>query len=193
MARLPFVVEPRLRPIIEKIGTPESGIIEVERRGYLTAGEKNFVQQIQQDDNSASSVISLSRKISREYSMGLEKAYNLVTSMMTGDQFEDEELLRVAEKQFATEVQEVIAALTASNSRSELVQAACMLMKRVDGDFQIEDVVSLHPDLVSGLSQLYRDEENRSIEKLKQNSEQEDTNSSVEEIEKKQSRKKADG
>lgn len=193
MARLPFVVEPRLKPIIEKIGTLESGIIEVERRGYLTAGEKNFVQQIQQDDNSASSVISLSRKISREYSMGLEKAYNLVTSMMTGEQFEDEELLRVAEKQFATEVQEVIAALTASNSRSELVQAACMLMKRVDGDFQIEDVVSLHPDLVSGLSQLYKDEENRSIEKLKQNSEQEDTNSSVEEIEKKQSRKKADG
>jgi hypothetical protein len=34
MAKLPFVVEPRLKPIIEEIGSEESGKIQIERRGY---------------------------------------------------------------------------------------------------------------------------------------------------------------
>ena len=47
MAPLPFVVEPRRKPIVERVGNEESGVIEIERRGYLTTGEKTFVQQVQ--------------------------------------------------------------------------------------------------------------------------------------------------
>ena len=50
MGKLPFVVQPRLKAIKERIGSEDAGYIEIERRGYLTSGEKSFVQQIQQQE-----------------------------------------------------------------------------------------------------------------------------------------------
>jgi hypothetical protein len=41
--RLPFVVAPRLEPIVETVGTDESGKIEIIRRGHLTVAEKAFI------------------------------------------------------------------------------------------------------------------------------------------------------
>ena len=49
---LPFVVQPRLAPVIEQVGNEESGIFEIERRGYLTVAEKAMVQQATQGDES---------------------------------------------------------------------------------------------------------------------------------------------
>jgi hypothetical protein len=192
MARLPFVVEPRLKPIIDRVGTEESGIVEIERRGYLTAGEKNFVQQVQQSDSSANAIIGLARKVAREYSIGLEQAYNTVTAVITGGAALDDKIAAEVEVKFADEIQSTLNDLTNSQSKADLVQAACMVIHRIDKEFQIEDVVKLHPDIIVGLAQLYRDEEARSIEKLKESNNSEES-LSIEEIEKKPSRKKADG
>lgn len=192
MARLPFVVEPRLKPIIDRVGSEESGIIEIERRGYLTAGEKNFVQQVQQGDASAGAIIGLARKVAREYSIDLEQAYNIVTAVITGSVASDNQIAVQVEAKFAEEIQRTLNDLTNAQSKSDLVQAACMVINRIDNEFQIEEVVKLHPDIIADLAQLYRDEEARSIEKLKQGTEVEET-FSIEEIEKKPSRKKADG
>ncbi|MFZ9326850.1 MAG: hypothetical protein ACO24H_05255 [Polynucleobacter sp.] len=187
MVKLPFVVEPRRKPIMAKIGTEESGIIEVERRGYLTTGEKSFVQQVQQHDNGTSEIVTLSRQIARKFSLGMDRAYQLVLMIISGsEKDEPEELVNEIEAEFAEGLTEVVKGLAASKSREELVMAACMLRYRVLSNFDIGDIATIHPDIISGLAVLYQEEERQSMEAFEQQEEGgEATPPSVEEIEKK--------
>lgn len=186
MARLPFVVEPKRKPIIERIGTEESGIIEIERRGYLTAGEKAFVQQVQQFDNGTSEIITVSRRVAREYSLGMDKAYNLVVAIISGIKTDDDvELTSKIEERFAEDLTAAVKGLSAGQVREELIFAACLLRYRVDDDFDISDISAVHPDLISGLAKLYREEEARSIEAFNASEPEEQVTPSVEEAEKK--------
>lgn len=177
MAKLPFVVEPRREPILELIGSEESGQIQVERRGYLTTGEKAFVQQVQQYDDASTDVVSLTRRVARKYSLGMDRAYTLVLRIVTGAVGLEEEgesakdggqdyaeLAEKIEEEYATDLTNVIKALSAGQIREELVYATCMLRYRIDSTFDIEDVTRMHPDLISGLATLYREEERRSVE-----------------------------
>ena len=66
MAKLPFVVEPRLKPVLETIGSEDSGKIQVERRGYLTAGEKAFVGSSVSSNDVASVIIGIVRTIAKK-------------------------------------------------------------------------------------------------------------------------------
>lgn len=188
MAKLPFVVEPRRKPIIEQIGSDESGIIEIERRGYLTTGEKAFFQQVQQYDSGTTEIVTVSRRIARKYSLGMDKAYNLAIAIISGLKSTDEEekeLIGKVEDEFAEELTAVVKGLAAGQVREDLVMAACMLRYRIDGEFNIEDISSVHPDIVAGLAKLYREEDQRSIEAFKKDEEAEPKPSSVEEAEKK--------
>jgi hypothetical protein len=164
MATLPFVVQPRRQPILERIGTEESGQIEVERRGYLTAGEKAFVQQVQQFDNGTTEIVTVSRRVARKYALGMDKAYSLVLAIISNAKTEDDELIGQIEEEFAEELTSVVKGLSAGQVREELVMAACLLKYRVNADFEINDIGAIHPDLIGGLATLYREEEARSIE-----------------------------
>lgn len=185
MVKLPFVVEPRRKPIMAKIGTEESGIIEVERRGYLTTGEKSFVQQVQQHDNGTSEIVTLSRQIARKFSLGMDRAYQLVLMIISGvTENEPAELVNEIEAEFANELTEVVKGLALSKSREELVMAACMLQYRIDSNFEINDIATVHPDIIEGLANLYRQEEVRSMTGFDE-VEESGAAPSVEEIEKK--------
>lgn len=186
MATLPFVVQPRRKPILERVGSEESGVIEVERRGYLTAGEKAFVQQVQQFDNGTTEIVTVSRRVARKYSLGMDKAYNLVLAIISNGTAEDTELASQVEEEFAEELTNVLKSLSAGQVREELIMSACLLKYRVDADFDIGVISSIHPDLISGLAKLYREEEARSIEAFKEtNDEGQEKPLSVEEAEKK--------
>lgn len=187
MSRLPFVVEPRRQPIIERIGSEDSGIIEVERRGYLTTGEKAFVQQVQQVAGGTSEIITLSRRIARKYKLSIDRAYGLVMALLSGEQQEDELLLSI-EDEFAEELASVIKGLSADQTREDLVYAACMLRYRVDPDFEIGEVGKIHPDIIAGLVALYRDEESKSLKAFIDAEELTTEHVSVEETEKKSSK-----
>lgn len=180
MGKLPFVVEPRLKPIIDRIGTEESGIIEIERRGYLTSGEKNFVQQIIQQDRGTLGLIELARKVSRDKGYDLQRAYELIVSAITGTDVTQE--AEQVQAEYSEQIQEAIKEITISKSREDLVMAACLITNRIDPEFNVSDVMQIHPDIVSGLAQLYRDEEAKSIERLQDADEGE---AKVEQIEKK--------
>jgi len=188
---LPFVVEPRRKPIIELIGSDESGKIEVQRKGYLTTGEKAFVQQVQQADNGTTEIITLSRRIAREYSLGMDKAYHVVLGIVSGVEIDkevcaDKKLLSEIEERYSEELSAVIRGLAASQTREDLVFAACILRYRVDSNFDISSVTTVHPDLIAELAALYRDEERRSIEAFLDEEDKEQKQlKSVEEIEKK--------
>lgn len=187
MATLPFVVQPRRQPILERIGTEESGQIEVERRGYLTAGEKAFVQQVQQFDNGTTEIVTVSRRVARKYALGMDKAYNLVLAIISNSGTEDQELVGQIEEEFAEDLTNVVKGLSAGQVREELVMAACLLKYRVNPDFEISEIATIHPDLIGGLAALYRDEDKRSVEAFKKDEEEETPSRpvSVEEAEKK--------
>ena len=64
---LPFVVQPRRTTVIERVGTEKSGILEIERRGYLTTGEMAFVQQQTTSDDSTEKLLDLVQKVSKKF------------------------------------------------------------------------------------------------------------------------------
>lgn len=194
MIRLPFVVEPRRQPILEAIGSDESGKIEIERRGYLSTGEKSFVQQVQQFDNGTSEIITVSRRVARKYALGMDKAYNMVLTIISGTKANSDEadLISEVESEFAEDLTDVVKSLAAGQAREDLVYAACLIKYRIDPNFEISEISSIHPDIIEGLAKLYRDEETRSIEAWKAESispeegeEATGTGLSVEEAEKK--------
>jgi hypothetical protein len=185
MATLPFVVQPRRQPILERIGSEESGLVEVERRGYLTAGEKAFVQQVQQFDNGTSEIITLSRRIARKYGLGMDKSYNLVLAIISSSATGEDDLVGEIEEEFAEDLTSVVKGLSAGQTREELVMAACLIRYRVNPDFEISDIATVHPDLISGLATLYREEESRSLEAFSKEEKGETKPESIEEAEKK--------
>jgi hypothetical protein len=187
MAKLPFVVEPRRKPIVERIGNEESGIIEIERLGYLTTGEKAFVQQVQQFDNGTTEIVTLSRRVARKYGMGMDKAYGLVIGIMSGqesNQTNDRDLADKVEEEFAVELTEVIKSLSNGQVREDMVMAACMVRYRLDPNYEISDISKLHPDLIAGLANLYREEEAKVLDAFKQEDD-ESSEITIEEAEKK--------
>lgn len=190
MAKLPFIVNPRLQPIIERIGSDEAGYIEIERRGYLTAGEKTFVQQIQQQDTGTIKLIALSRRIASERSVTLEKAYEMVMAIMSGKN--KSKAAEAIEAEYAVEFQETLSELANARARESLVHAACMLMHRVSAEIEFSEIGKLHPDIIDGLAQLYADEDIKSVERLERDDPSAvDTSEKVniEEMEKKQGEK----
>lgn len=182
MAGLPFVVQPRLKPIKELIGSDESGKIEVERRGYLTVGEKSFVQQARTSDTGTIELITLSRKVAKEFGLGLDDAYNAVVEIISG-QGKGKRSQQIEEK-FAEEMQGTLTSLANAQNREDMIMAAALLINRVDTEFDISSINKVHPDIIQGLAALYREEEARNIEKLK-DADEETKKLSVEELEKK--------
>lgn len=187
MAKLPFVVQPRLKPILERIGTEDSGVIEIERRGYLTGAEKTFVQQIQQQDGGTLQLVAISRRVAKEKKISLEKSYNTIVTILTGEA--SGKLAAEIESDYAEDIQRAVNSIAASRTKEDLIQAACLLIHRVDGNIDMSEVVALHPDLITALAELYKEEEMKSITRLMQDQgEQEDDSQevNVEELEKKQ-------
>jgi len=153
---LPFVVQPRLQPIVEQVGTEESGIIEIERRGYLSVAEKAIAQQATQGDDSIRKMYALGGRIARE--TGKQQLAVMQDLMATPrpeylGPFEDEILESMIE-------------MMAYQERVDIVQATSLIICRVDDGWTIEQSMDLHPDLIKLLSQLYTEEDKRSTEAL---------------------------
>lgn len=182
MAKLPFVVEPRVKPIVEEVGSEESGKIQIERRGYLTSGEKAFFQQVKQSDQGTARLIGLSRKVSRSLGLEMPKAYEAVIRVLSGAAAGDAD--KKIEEEFAEELSGVIQELANGQASDELLMAACLLRYRIDAEIQMDEVMKLHPDIILGLASLYRDEENKVLERLETKEEQ-----SIEKVVKKSSPK----
>jgi hypothetical protein len=181
-AKLPFVVQPRLSPILDTVGSEESGKIQIERRGYLTSGERAFMAQARNADDTSSKLVALSRKAAAKFKLDLSKAYELVSKAISGNTENDPKVEKI-EESFPDELSDVFRALTSSQAKESILQATCLMVYRVDADWTIQDTMALHPDLLEGIAALYVDEENKSIEALDASL---TATPSIEEIEKKQ-------
>lgn len=164
MAKLPFVVAPRIKPELVRVGNETCGIVEIERRGYVTAGEKAFVNtQIAQDDIT-SKVVDLCRRVSSTHKVDMQKAYEAVNSLFASKT--PKGLAAKIQQEYSDDVSGIITAMMAGEERKRLIQAFCMILYRVEGDFTAQDLSDLDPQLVIALSEFYEKEESRSIDKI---------------------------
>lgn len=164
MAKFPFVVEPRARAIVERIGSDEAGYIEVKRQGFLSVGERSAYQQITSSDNSTAMVLSATRKASGLLALDMEAAYQAVSDALTA-KYETKAAKDVAE-QMAEDLADITNSLIFAESNQRLVKAFVMCAMRIDDTFQFEDINEMHPDLIEGLANLFDDEFSKSTERL---------------------------
>lgn len=184
MARLPFVVEPRLKPIMEEIGSEESGKILVQRRGFLSAGEKAFFSNSLQSDNISELMLGLVRKIAKEYKIDIKEAYEVAADVISGVPRDDEIGDKIREK-FPEDLHAVTTAAIESSQRNAFVKAYCLLLYRVESAITAEEAMDLHPDILEGLSKLYDEEEAKSIQRLAEANDSHVDADAIEDVEKK--------
>lgn len=151
---LPFVVQPRRQPIIEQLGTEESGIIAIERRGYLNVAEKSLVQFAMEDDSSLADMYTLSGRMARDLNLPLQQVLEEITQQPLPTHFAP----------YEEEISKVLMQMMAYQQRSAVIYATALLISRVDSDWTIEQTMNEHPDLIAALAELYTDEERRSVE-----------------------------
>lgn len=168
MANFPFVVQPRLKPIVEKIGSEEAGYIECRRQGYLTVGEKAGVRQIIAGYDATADVIALSKKVAAFLKVDIQEAYQLVSDSITSTG-NDPRTTKISTK-YEAEFSALIEKMTQAAMFGELAKSFVLLLYRVEGasGITMESAADLHPDLIAGLSELYDDEEAKTVEKLRE-------------------------
>ncbi len=152
--KLPFVVQPRLEPIIETIGTEESGKFEIQRRGYLTVGEKAFTQASSNADDSVSGLFAIVQRIAKETGKSAEDVFSDIQGVSEDDYLD----------QYREELNEKMFAMTAYQERYKLISATSLIISRINPSWSAEDTMELHPDILDGLAELYEDEEKKSLE-----------------------------
>lgn len=153
---LPFVVQPRLKPIVEQLGTEESGIIEIERKGYLTVAEKSIVQGVATNDTSLRQLMAIARKVSEETGRSPDDIAKQFTQSPLPDYLQP----------YQEEVTETLVSMLEFQERSSIIQATALLICRVDDGWTVDQTMELHPDLISALALLYYEEERKDTEKL---------------------------
>lgn len=162
MSKLPFVVAPKVNSRIETLGSDVSGKIEVERKGFLTVGEKSFMANVNNQDNVLQSIMKTSRSVASHYKLGQQDAYQQVVFAVT----EPEKCSHPVYDDFSGEIAELASLMMATEQKKQLMMAFCMLLYRVNDDITMDDIVDLHEDLVEALVQLFMDEEAKSLDRL---------------------------
>jgi len=164
--KLPFVVAPRREPILEILGTKDSGQINIQRKGYLTVAEKSFIQQASASDETIGILNRLASRIAKE--KGVQQK-NVIEELGAGNF--SSELLEGYEK----EIDDIITLMSTFEHRRKIVAASCLLYFRVSEKWSITDTLDLHPDLVDALYDLFIDEDAKSTEAFEKNEEEVNT------------------
>lgn len=156
MGALPFVIQPKRKPVLVEIGNEDTGMFTIERRGYLTVAEKSFVQAALSEDTTMSKFYSLIGQISKETKQPMEK---IVEDVKNGEMTK----YKKWEEKLYTGVQSMNNFLEIQ----KIVIATAMISCRIDPEWTAEDTMKqLHPDLLEVLKDLYEKEDNRSQDAL---------------------------
>lgn len=162
MARkLPFVVQPRQKTVVEKIGVEETGIIEIERRGYVTVGEKAMVDQAMQGSSAATQLRSLVASIAEIENKEFSEVMSDLTADAAPEYLND----------WTDDIVKCFNAIGIENAKRDMLQATALLISRIDAEWTIEDTMQQHQDLVKALSDFYVEENSDDLEELAQDSE----------------------
>lgn len=152
---LPFVVAPRREPIVEVLGSEESGQIKIHRKGYLTVAEKSFMQQATSSDETVSLLHKLAAKVAKERGVQAQE----VVGILASGNFQDPIL-----EGYEDDISEIYSAMGNFEQRRKVVSATCLLYFRISQEWSIEDTMDMHPDLLEALYLLFQEEDAKSTE-----------------------------
>lgn len=153
---LPFVVQPRLAPIIEQIGNEDSGILEIERRGYLNVAEKALVQYGLEDETSINELYALAGRIARETGKTQQQVVEAMSTQPMPDFL----------TRWEEEVTKVLMQMISYNEKIAIIRATALIISRIDSTWTADQTLDLHPDIVASLAELYNDEDKKSVQAL---------------------------
>lgn len=163
MKSLPFVVKPKRTFSKVQIGNEKSGIIEIEKRGYLTVSEKTFVDSVTQGSDAVSLIVALATRISSALDESVEACYVSIMKAIQNN-LDDDELARRIKADYSKELGDVIAQLGDSMQKRAIAAATVLIQSRIDSEWTLEDTLNQDPALLAAFSDFYQSEELGDIE-----------------------------
>ena len=167
---LPFVVQPRRQPLVEQVGNEESGVLEIERRGYLTVEEKSLVQYALEDEHALVDMYAVAGRIAREVGVPLQQVLEEFTQQPLPSRLSP----------YEDEIARVLVQMMAYQEKATVVHATALLISRVDSDWTIDQTMNLHPDLIRDLAALFAEEEQRSTRAFEKQDKEEGATEGIE-------------
>lgn len=159
MAVLPFVVQPKKNTEIVRLGNEQVGVIEIERKGYLSVAEKTFVDNVMQGSDGVSGLVHLANKVSREQKTTPEKAYLAITEVMSGVSVG--KLESIISTEYSEEIAEVSTKMTDAIQRRSIAATTILIQTRINHEWTVADTLTLDPELLTDFTMLYDREEQR--------------------------------
>lgn len=159
MAVLPFVVQPKKNTEIVRLGNEEIGIIEIERKGYLSVAEKAFVDNVTQGSDGVSQIVFLANKLSKQHKTTPEKAYIAITEVMQGKV--EGRLNEIIANECGEDLAAITSRMTESIQRRAIAAATVLIQTRINHEWTFEDTLTLDPELLNQFVELYDREEQR--------------------------------
>jgi len=157
MKTLPFVVKPKRKFTKVKIGREDIGVIEIERRGYLTVSEKAFVDAVMQGGDAIGSVVALATRVSSKTGHSTEHAYTGIMAAIQGDM--NNAFANRIKEEYPDELSEIITQMSESIQKRSIAAATVLIRSRIDPDWSIDDTLDQDPQLINAFAEFYAEEE----------------------------------
>lgn len=164
MRNLPFVVEPRRKPELIRVGNEDIGIFEIERRGYLTVTEKAGFQQVVTNKEGSRVLRDLVKLIAEDQKMSADKAGELVSKVIQAQKLSAKEE-KIMEG-YTLQLLDVLEVFRRETVHTQMIMATILLISRVDPSWAFEDTAGLDISVIEQLAELFQAEDAKSLEKL---------------------------
>ena len=159
MAVLPFVVQPKKNTEILRLGNEEIGIIEIERKGYLSVAEKSFVDSVMQGTDGVTQLVFLANRVSKEQKTTPEKAYVAITDAMQGNI--NSKLSELISAEYSKDLSEITTKMSESMQRRAIAATTVLIQTRINHEWTFDDTLKLDPQFLDEFVALYEREDNR--------------------------------
>jgi len=157
MRTLPFVVKPKRVFTTVKIGREDIGILEIEKRGYLTVSEKAFVDAVMQGADAVTSVVALATRISSKTGHTTEECYTAIMGAIQGD-LTSRFAIKIKE-QYPDELGTILTQMSESVQKRAIAAATVLIKSRIDSEWSVEDTLEQDPELINAFAEFYGQEE----------------------------------
>ena len=158
MSALPWVAAPR-QHLPRRVGTLDSGILEIPVLGGLTVDEADTISELLADDQSAFvKGAQLADAIATEESISIAEAFAIIEQAITGTTLEDAaEAIRL---KHASRIEEVVRCYSTAGSRTMSASVTAIIRHRLDRPaWGLEDTRKLPQVLRQDIWQLVQDEQ----------------------------------
>ena len=141
MRTLPFVVKPKRVFVNVKLGREEIGIIEIEKRGYLTVSEKTFVDGVMQGADAVTT----------------EECYTAIIQAIQGD-LTSKFAIKIKEE-YPDELGTILTQMSESVQKRAIAAATVLIRSRIDSEWSVDDTLEQDPELINAFAEFYGQEE----------------------------------